>query len=101
MLLLGADRIDVVSDDLADCVLALDSTVAAKMTPICYGVDLALFAPAWHAPCTPSSVPKQGKIILSMGQFISKKGHDGLVRAFALVAREVSRTWRIVSPRSR
>jgi glycosyltransferase involved in cell wall biosynthesis len=88
MLVCGADHIVVVSDDLAKSVLALDSTVAAKITTIYNGVDLALFAPTEHKP-TRFPVPNQGKIILSIGAFIPRKGHDVLVRAFGLVLSRV------------
>jgi glycosyltransferase involved in cell wall biosynthesis len=85
MLLRGADHIVVVSDDLAKDVLALESTVAAKMTTIYNGVDLALFAAAEHERRARSSVPNQAKTILSIGAFIPRKGHDVLVRAFGHV----------------
>ena len=89
VLLRGADHIVVVSDDLAKDVLALDSTVAAKMTTIYNGVDLALFAPAEHVQGARFSLPNQGKTILSIGAFIPRKGHDVLVRAFGHVLNQV------------
>ena len=89
MLLRGADHIVVVSDDLAKDVLALDSTVAAKITTIYNGVDLDLFVPTEHETSTGFSVPDQGKTILSIGGFIPRKGHDVLVRAFGHVLKKV------------
>jgi glycosyltransferase involved in cell wall biosynthesis len=89
MLLRGADHIVVVSDDLAKDVLALDSTVAAKMTTIYNGVDLALFTPVEHEQRARFSPPNQGKTILSIGGFIPRKGHDVLVRAFGHVLSQV------------
>jgi len=89
VLLRGVDHIVVVSDDLAKDVLALDSTVAAKMTTIYNGVDLALFSPAEHEPGARFSLPNQGKTILSIGAFIPRKGHDILVRAFSHVLSRV------------
>jgi glycosyltransferase involved in cell wall biosynthesis len=85
MLLRGADHIVVVSGDLAKDVLAVDSTVAAKMTTIYNGADLALFTPAEHEQPARFSLPNQGKTILSVGAFIPRKGHDVLVRAFGHV----------------
>jgi glycosyltransferase involved in cell wall biosynthesis len=85
MLLRGADHIVVVSNDLATDVLALDPTVAAKMTTIYNGVDLALFTPAEHEQPARFSLPNQGKTILSVGAFIPMKGHDVLVRAVGRV----------------
>ena len=89
LLLRGADHIAVVSDDLAKRVLELDSAVAAKITTIHNGVDLAFFTPAGHEPSARPSISKQDKAILSVGAFISLKGHDVLVRAFSLVVREI------------
>jgi phosphatidylinositol alpha-1,6-mannosyltransferase len=89
MLLRGADHIVVVSDDLAKDVLAVDNTVAAKMTTIYNGVNLALFAPADRHPCVSVSVPREGKTILSIGAFVPRKGHDVLVRAFSHVLKNV------------
>jgi glycosyltransferase involved in cell wall biosynthesis len=89
MLLRGADHIVVVSDDLAKDVLALDSTVATKLTTIHNGVDLGLFAPAERVPRVPFSVPSLSKTILSIGAFIPRKGHDVLVRAFCHVLNKV------------
>jgi glycosyltransferase involved in cell wall biosynthesis len=89
ILLRGADHIVVVSDDLAKHVLELDSTVAARMTTIYNGVDLALFAPTEHEQGTRFSLPSQGKTILSIGGFIPRKGHDILVRAFGHVLSQV------------
>jgi len=85
MLLQGADHIVVVSDDLAKDVLALDSTVAAKITTIYNGVDLALFTAAKQEQLARSSLPNQGKTILSIGAFVPIKGHDTLIRAFSHV----------------
>lgn len=84
VLLRGADHIVVVSDDLAEDVLALDPTSAAKMTPI-YNGSILLYL---HA-CAPFSVPNQSKTIVSIGAFIPRKGHDVLVRAFGHVSRQV------------
>jgi len=89
ILLRGADHIVVVSNDLAKDVLALDSTVAAKMTTIYNGVDLALFTPAEHEQRARFSLPNQGNTILSIGAFIPRKGHDVLVRAFGHVLSQV------------
>lgn len=89
MLLRGADHIVVVSDDLAKNVRALDSTVAAKITTIYNGVDLALFAPIEHEQGVRFFLPSQGKTILSIGGFIPLKGHDVLVRAFGHVLSQV------------
>jgi L-malate glycosyltransferase len=89
MLLRGADHIVVVSDDLAKDVLALDSTVAAKITTIYNGVDLALFTPAKQEQVARLSLPNQGKTILSIGAFVRIKGHDTLVRAFSHVLRQL------------
>jgi len=89
MLLRGADHIVVVSDYLAKDVLALDSTVAAKMKIIYNGVDHALFTPVEHEQRARVSLPNQGKTILSIGGFIPIKGHDILVRAFGLVLSQV------------
>src|ERR1700691_3417856 len=89
MLLRGADHIVVVSDYLAKDVLALDSTVAAKMKTIYNGVDHALFTPVEHEQRARFSVPNQDKTILSIGGFIPIKGHDILVRAFGLVLSQV------------
>ncbi len=89
MLLRYSDHIVVVSDDLANEVLALDTTVAAKMTTIYNGVDLALFAPAKLELHARFAVPNQGKTILSIGAFIPRKGHDVLVRAFGHVLKKV------------
>jgi glycosyltransferase involved in cell wall biosynthesis len=89
MLLRGVDHIVVVSDDLAKVILAVDSTVAAKMTTIYNGADLALFAPPEREPRARFSVPNQGKTILSIGVFIPRKGHDVLVRAFGRVLSQV------------
>jgi glycosyltransferase involved in cell wall biosynthesis len=90
MLLRGADHIVVVSDYLAKDVLALDSTVAAKMKTIYNGVDHALFTPIEHEQRARVSLPNQGKTILSIGGFIRIKGHDILVRAFGLVLSQVA-----------
>jgi glycosyltransferase involved in cell wall biosynthesis len=89
VLLRGADHIVVVSHDLAKGVLALDPTVSAKMTTIYNGVDLTLFAPAEQGPHQRFSVLNQGKTILSVGAFTSRKGHDVLVRAFGRVLSKV------------
>jgi len=89
VLLRGADHIVVVSADLAKEVLALDPTSAAKMTTIYNGVDLALFARGKDETCAPFSVPNQSKIIVSIGAFIPRKGHDVLVRAFGHVSHQV------------
>jgi glycosyltransferase involved in cell wall biosynthesis len=89
-LLRGADRIVVVSDDLAKGVLTLDPTVAAKVTTIYNGVDLELFAPVGHDPCSDLGIPDQSNIILSVGAFIPRKGHEVLIRAFARVVRQIS-----------
>src|ERR1700691_6167144 len=89
MLLRGADHIVVVSDYLAKDVLALDSTVAAKMKTIYNGVDHALFTPVEHEQRARFSVPNQDKTILSIGGFIPIKGHDILIRAFGRVLSRV------------
>jgi glycosyltransferase involved in cell wall biosynthesis len=89
ILLRGVDHIVVVSEDLAKDVLALDSTVAARMTTIYNGVDLALFGPAEHEQGARFSLPNQGNTILSIGAFIPRKGHDTLVRAFGHVLGKV------------
>ena len=89
MLLRGTDHIVVVSDDLAKAILAVDSTVAAKMTTIYNGADLALFTPAEQEQRARCALPNQGKTILSIGGFIQLKGHDVLVRAFSRVLDQV------------
>jgi glycosyltransferase involved in cell wall biosynthesis len=89
MLLRGADQIVVVSDYLAKDVLALDSTVAAKMKTIYNGVDHALFTPFEHEQRARVSLPNQGKTILSIGGFLPIKGHDILVRAVRHVLDQV------------
>jgi glycosyltransferase involved in cell wall biosynthesis len=89
MLLRGADHIVVVSDYLAKDVLALDSTVAAKMKTIYNGVDHALFTRFEHERRARFSSPNQDKTILSIGGFIPIKGHDILIRAFGRVLNQV------------
>ncbi len=89
ILLRGANHIVVVSDDLGNAVLALDPAVATKMTTIYNGVDFDLFDPTERKTGNRFPVPIQGKLILSMGAFMERKGHDVLVRAFSLVASEI------------
>lgn len=89
ILLRGADHIVVVSDDLARAVLALDPGVAAKVTTVYNGVDLQSFASVGHNPCSGLGLRSQSKIILSIGAFISRKGHEVLVRAFARVLKQM------------
>ncbi len=85
ILLRGADHIVVVSNNLAMDVLALDPSVAERVTTIYNGVDLAAFARGEPAPRSQFLVPDPGKTILSIGAFILRKGHDVLVRAFGYV----------------
>jgi glycosyltransferase involved in cell wall biosynthesis len=88
ILLHASDHVVVVSRDLGNNVLALDPTIAPKMTTIYNGVDLDLFAQTEYGAGRQSPVPQDGKTILSLGAFRASKGHDVLVKAFSLVAKE-------------
>ena len=85
MLLRGADRIVVVSNDLAANVLRLEPAIKGKLTVIHNGVDLALFRAAEESVGDTQGIPRQDKNILSVGAFIPRKGHEILIRAFAQV----------------
>lgn len=83
ILLQGADRIVVVSDDSAAKILKLDSSIAEKLATIPNGVDLTLFSSGSSGAAVPSPGPQEEKTIVSVGKFIPLKGHDALVRAFS------------------
>ncbi len=88
-LLRGVDHIVVVSDDLGRDVLALEPKAAAKVTTIYNGVNLALFASAERDRESALGASRE-QIIISVGAFIPRKGHDVLVRAFSRVTSKVS-----------
>jgi glycosyltransferase involved in cell wall biosynthesis len=89
ILVRGADRIVVVSNDLATDVLALEPRSVENLRMIYSGVDLDLFASTRRDPEREQSPPVERPDILSVGNFIQHKGHDVLVRAFAHVVRQI------------
>jgi glycosyltransferase involved in cell wall biosynthesis len=81
------DGIAVVSESLAEELMTLEPGIARKLATINSGVDLPTFA---VEACTAN--PREArcvKTIVSIGAFSSIKGHDVLVRAFALVLERV------------
>ncbi len=88
LLLRSVDHIVVVSDDLGRDVLALEPSATRKVKTIYNGVDSAMFAPAGSGPDPQSSAGDRRRTIISVGQFIPRKGHDVLVRAFSKVAKQ-------------
>lgn len=90
MLVRGADGIVVVSKDMAMEILALEPRAARSLRTIYNGVDLDLFASARRDHEKEQQVSTVGgHDILSVGNFVARKGHDVLVRAFAHVVKEV------------
>lgn len=89
ILLRGADRIVVVSDDSAANILKLDSGVAKKLVTIHNGVDLVLFSSRGEVAVAISLDAPHERTVLSVGAFIPRKGHDILIRAFGMLLRSV------------
>jgi glycosyltransferase involved in cell wall biosynthesis len=87
VLLRGADHLVTVSDGLGRDVLALEPKVAGKLKTIYNGIDSSMFASGnSHKQPTPPGE----QIIVAVGAFIPRKGHDVLVRAFSRVVETVA-----------
>jgi glycosyltransferase involved in cell wall biosynthesis len=90
ILLRAADHLVVVSDSLGADLLKFDRDIAKKVRTIYNGVDFDLFDQTVSRG-EKLSLPDdpQELIILSVGTFVSWKGHDVLLRAFSVVAAEI------------
>lgn len=86
VLLKSVDYVVVVSDDLGRAVLSLEPSTAGKVRTIYNGVDSALLPLAGSDSDSQLSAKDFRRSIISVGQFIPRKGYDVLVRAFTTVA---------------
>lgn len=84
-----ADHIVVVSNDLGKEVLELEPRAARTLRTIYNGVDLDLFAAARDAHENERQCADGRPVILGVGNFIPRKGHDVLLRAFVHVVARV------------
>jgi len=87
LLLRSVDHIVVVSDSLGTDLLKLEPKIAGRVKTIYNGVDPNLFDQTIIQG--EESSLTQGRTIISVGAFVSSKGHDVLLQAFSLVAARI------------
>lgn len=84
-----ADAIVACSRGLGDELLAFDSSLAPKMTPILNGVSVEDFLARRDNGFDPAAVIPEGRrLILNVAGYEYRKGHDLLLSAFAGLSKE-------------
>jgi glycosyltransferase involved in cell wall biosynthesis len=91
LVLSNSDLLVFVSEDLKQEFLALDPTLANRSVVVHNGVDFETFSTSPQDASLPDYFSKTHKILLSVGQFEYRKGHDLLLEAFLLVLRKCDR----------
>jgi glycosyltransferase involved in cell wall biosynthesis len=77
-----------VSQSVADFTRERGRLCASKLTVIPNGVDYERFAQAESADLTSLGIPRESRVILTVGRLDEQKGHRFLIEAFSSVLRE-------------
>jgi glycosyltransferase involved in cell wall biosynthesis len=101
LLLRGSDQLIFVSEGLKEEFLSFDPTLASRAVVVHNGVDVESFLRGVDQPVpSPAFFKDDYQVVLSIGSFEYRKGHDLLVRAFEAVVRERKDTRLVIAGRS-
>jgi glycosyltransferase involved in cell wall biosynthesis len=95
-----ADAIVACSDGLADETRAAFPAAASKVVTIHNGVDVATIERAAAGGNAEAYARPAGRLLLNLGTYEHKKGHDVLLRAYAALAPEFPDTQLVIAGRS-